>query len=424
MNCSTSLLVAALLAAFTLSNQLHGQSANVKTPNKNQSAKFKSVIVKGSGNLIQSNAMASFIGGGQSNVITTNATNAVIGGGFGNAVGTNVATVGGGEKNTNNGYASTIGGGQKNTALDELSTVGGGFQNSASGTSSTVSGGQGNTASGSFSTVAGGLGNTASGDSSFAAGRRAAANHDGCFVWADATDAAFQSADSNQFLVRANFVGINRSTPVDPFEVFGVQAPQTNDYGGMYVRTSGRAAKPFYGYLVAEGAIGGFAWTYVDGSDGNKWKLNVNDGDRVTVTTAGRVGIGTNAPSHPLQMASGAHVTAAGVWTDVSDEASKENFRPVDSREVLAKVAALPVTKWNHRAEPGVDRIGPTAQDFHAAFGLGAGDKHISTLDAGGVALAAVKGLIEELQERDAEIEGLKLELREIRERLSNLPPQ
>jgi len=32
--------------------------------------------------------------------------------------------------------------------------------------------------------------------------------------------------------------------------------------------------------------------------------------------------------------------------------------------------------------------LGPVAQDFHAAFGLGADDKHIATVDADGVALA------------------------------------
>ena len=35
--------------------------------------------------------------------------------------------------------------------------------------------------------------------------------------------------------------------------------------------------------------------------------------------------------------------------------------------------------------------MGPTAQDFHAAFG-GAGDKAISLTDASGVALAAIQG--------------------------------
>jgi hypothetical protein len=70
------------------------------------------------------------------------------------------------------------------------------------------------------------------------------------------------------------------------------------------------------------------------------------------------------------------------------------------------------------------------AQDFHAAFGLGADDKTITTLDTDGVTLAAIKGLVEELKERDQEIAGLKArnaqiegQLREIHQRLDRLPP-
>jgi len=56
--------------------------------------------------------------------------------------------------------------------------------------------------------------------------------------------------------------------------------------------------------------------------------------------------------------------------------------------------------------------LGPVAQDFHAAFGLGTDDKHIATVDADGVALAAIQGLnqkvMEELKRRDAENAVLK----------------
>jgi hypothetical protein len=42
------------------------------------------------------------------------------------------------------------------------------------------------------------------------------------------------------------------------------------------------------------------------------------------------------------------------------------------------------------------------AQDFHAAFGLGADDKHIATVDADGVALAAIQGLNVKLEQASA----------------------
>ena len=52
--------------------------------------------------------------------------------------------------------------------------------------------------------------------------------------------------------------------------------------------------------------------------------------------------------------------------------------------------------------------MGPMAQDFSAAFGLGLDDKHINTVDADGVALAAIQGLYTLVKEKDAEIVSQK----------------
>lgn len=84
-------------------------------------------------------------------------------------------------------------------------------------------------------------------------------------------------------------------------------------------------------------------------------------------------------------------------FNNTSDRNVKANFRGVDSLEVLGKVARLPITSWNYKSDPAnVRHIGPTAQDFKAAFGLnGEDDTHINSLDAQGVALAAMQGLYE-----------------------------
>ena len=47
----------------------------------------------------------------------------------------------------------------------------------------------------------------------------------------------------------------------------------------------------------------------------------------------------------------------------------------------------------------------------HAAFGLGTDERHIATVDADGVALAAIQGLNQKLNEKDAEIQALKQNL-------------
>ena len=56
------------------------------------------------------------------------------------------------------------------------------------------------------------------------------------------------------------------------------------------------------------------------------------------------------------------------------------------------------MSSWEYDAEPGVRHIGPVAQDFQRAFGFGSDDRHIGTIDADGVALAAIKGLNRKLE--------------------------
>jgi len=71
----------------------------------------------------------------------------------------------------------------------------------------------------------------------------------------------------------------------------------------------------------------------------------------------------------------------------------KTNIAPLDETAVLEKVAALPISRWSYKSERGVRHVGPMAQDFYAAFGVGADDKHITSIDEDGVALAAIKAL-------------------------------
>jgi hypothetical protein len=77
-----------------------------------------------------------------------------------------------------------------------------GQSNTNTGTSAFVAG-TSNNVSGDHATVPGGRDNSAAGDYSLAAGRNAAANHDGSFVWADASGAAVTTTGNNQFLCRA-----------------------------------------------------------------------------------------------------------------------------------------------------------------------------------------------------------------------------
>ena len=124
------------------------------------------------------------------------------------------------------------------------------------------------------------------------------------------------------------------------------------------------------------------------------------------------------------------HLVAGGLYVNgtfvsSSDRNAKENFKPVDPRAVLEKVAALPLSEWNYKSDTASRHLGPMAQDFHAAFGIGPDDKHIATVDADGVALAAIQGLNQKVddrsQESGARIQKLEAENAELKARLTNL---
>jgi hypothetical protein len=109
-----------------------------------------------------------------------------------------------------------------------------------------------------------------------------------------------------------------------------------------------------------------------------------------------------------------AEVTLGGSPVDESDRNAKEGFEAVDPRAVLAAAAALPIERWSYKGET-VRHLGPMAQDFAAAFGLGPDDRHIFPLDAAGVALAALQGLHDLVRTQGARLERLEREVAALR---------
>src|SRR5206468_1978185 len=119
------------------------------------------------------------------------------------------------------------------------------------------------------------------------------------------------------------------------------------------------------------------------------------------------VDAGTGNPTAGVKLAPG-----SGSWSSLSDRNLKANFAVVDGRDVLQRLAVLPVSTWNYQAQgAGVRHMGPTAQDFRAAFGLGEDDTTISTVDEQGVALAAIQGLYATTQAQNAELRQANAEL-------------
>ena len=124
----------------------------------------------------------------------------------------------------------------------------------------------------------------------------------------------------------------------------------------------------------------------------------------------GRVGIGTNNPQQALHVVG--NTLATGTITPNSDRNAKTDFAAVDNDSILERVSKLNIQQWRFKAETeGVKHIGPMAQDFREAFGLGENPTAIATVDADGVALAAIQGLNQKLEqavrERDERIKSL-----------------
>jgi hypothetical protein len=103
----------------------------------------------------------------------------------------------------------------------------------------------------------------------------------------------------------------------------------------------------------------------------------------------------------------------------VSDRNQKKNIEPVDPAAILDKVGRLPISSWTYLKEPAeVRHLGPMAQDFRAAFGLGDDDRSYYAVDAQGVALAAIKALNEQVTAQGARIEKLERENHSLSRRL------
>ncbi len=89
-------------------------------------------------------------------------------------------------------------------------------------------------------------------------------------------------------------------------------------------------------------------------------------------------------------------VTIQGALTQNSDVNVKTNIQPVDQRTVLERITEMPISQWQYKDALGENHIGPMAQDFYAAFGLGKTDTGLSSIDTAGVALVAIQALADE----------------------------
>ncbi|AVP98475.1 hypothetical protein C7S18_15340 [Ahniella affigens] len=373
----------------------------------NQTDETFATISGGAGNTVV--APLGAIGGGSGNSVS--GSNATIGGGISNAASGLNATVGGGIRNIASGTQATVSGGL-NTASGFASTVSGN-SNTASGSAATVVGGFGNNAFGFYATASGGNFNCAGGDNSWVGGTRAMTRpgnepsdgncgvgnsgdsngDEGSFVWADTSGSNFVATGPNQFAVRAaGGVMFNTNALTSGSDDLVIGARSTGD------------------------ADADLAWSSRSGKVASMYLIDNTGGFIINLPTL-------TASSSRLTVAGGtggsAFLTNGGAWTNASSRHYKEGFDAIDPLQILAKVAALPIGTWSYKKSLEGRHLGPMAEDFKASFGLAGDGRSIATVDADGVALAAIQGLNQKLEQAEAENEALKARLAAIEARLA-----
>jgi hypothetical protein len=294
----------------------------------------------GAGDLNQVAGSGSFIGAGGYAFAMSGATTA------GNAISGNDSFIGAGDQNKENGNWSAIVAGQGSSGYGNYSVIGGGYGNVVgtsgdAGEYGVIAGGEANTVMGVLGTVSGGDHNNATGRDSVVSG------------------GSLSSATGSNATIAGGY--LNAANGIGSFAA-GTQAKARND--------------------------GAFVWS--DNSSSNE--LQSTAPYQFWARAAGGFFLVSNSKG----TAGVKLLPGAGAWSNLSDRAMKTGVVALDDSAVLAKVAALPVSEWSYTSERGVRHVGPMAQDFYAAFRVGEDDRHITSIDEDGVALAAIKALDEQ----------------------------
>jgi hypothetical protein len=261
----------------------------------------------------------------------------------------------------------------KNRVTDSFGVVGGGVGNRAGNDNSdgsdadfaVVAGGGSNTASASYATVGGGIANDAFGERATVGG--------GGFNIASGDFATIPGGDAN------------RAAGVTSFAA-GSHAHANADGCFVWSDNNVLATMCTVPNLFLARATGGF-------------RLRTN-----TALTAG------------CAIAAG-----GGAWTCSSSRDLKDDFETIDPRAILDGVVAMPISSWRYRDEVGRARhLGPSAEDFREAFGLGDSSKDIGLIDGQGIALAAIQGLNAKVEEQARVIATMKNTIEALEQRLAN----
>jgi hypothetical protein len=385
-----------------------GDRATIAGGSHNSASGFRAAVGGGSENGAQgehstvsggtnntASATRATVGGGCSN--TASHLDATVSGGSGNTASFSHATVGGGTNNIASSLDSTVGGGSSNTASGAYGTIGGGSNNDAAGFGATVGGGSGNRVSAGNGTVSGGLGNRVTDNYSTVSGglgNEAGNAND------DLKDAQYSTVggglDNIASGLGSTVGGGANNRASGSFSI--VPGGSSTVAGGNYTFAAGRRAHI--------DATHNGTFLYADSKDFDFTSIATNE---FAVRATGGVRFVTAIDISGNPHAGVRLVEGSSSWDSLSDRNAKTNFAQVDGREILDRLVKVPINTWNYKNQtPSIRHIGPTAQDFNAAFTIGKDDKYISMADADGVALAAIQGLWKIVNEKDDQITAME----------------
>jgi hypothetical protein len=210
------------------------------------------------------------------------------------------------------------------------------------------------------------------------------------------------------YITPSGYVGLGTSAPLTQLHVVGAGTPGQ-------IRVTNTADTSALRTLLSLTNNGATRLTLSRVDTQQTWAIDHHDNNTFVVDYI------TNS-GQEFVLGSSGNLTIAGTLTQNSDRNTKDGVRSVDPQGVLAKVASLPISTWHYKGDAeGVKHMGPMAQDFAAAFGLGADERHLAPVDVGGVALAAIQALNAALTQKDAQLQALEQQNLELAARLAAL---
>lgn len=251
----------------------------------------------------------------------------------------------------------------------------------------------------------------------------------GFFSWAGGSNStasglyAFAFSDTNFARSTSSIAFGNKAQSGGPL-VDGKCHPDTFNIRGLAAVAMGFNVTADQDHTTALGKFAsnnGFAGTFIwsDGSAtasadtfrntaNNEFAARASGGFRFRTNLTGTTGC--NLPA------------GSGVFNCTSSRYTKENFAGVSGEDVLTRLRKVPVTSWNYISEgQQVRHLGPMAEDFYGAFGLGTSDKAIGVQDLAGINLAAAQALDQRTAELQKENAQLRTLLTALEQRLAAL---